>query len=43
MEVVKINFWGLWPDYDVENNNIVRALSKNFKVCISDTPDFVYF
>lgn len=43
MEVVKINFWGLWPDYDVENNNIVRALSKNFKVCISDTPDFVFF
>lgn len=43
MDTVEINFWGFWEGFDVNDNNIIRALSKNFNVKISDNPDFVFY
>ncbi len=43
MDTVKINFLGFWDNFDKNNNKITQALKKNFKVQISNNPDFVFY
>lgn len=41
MKEIKINFIGFWSDFNKENNLFMEILRKQFRVTISESPDFV--
>lgn len=42
MNTVKINYSDFWDDFDPENNFINDAISRHFRVELSNDPDFVF-
>ncbi len=42
MNTVRIAFSDFWDSFDPKDNFITRALLKNFKVVVTDDPDFVF-
>lgn len=43
MQTIKVNFGYFWPDFDPADNYFTRALSKKYRVVLSDDPDLFFF
>lgn len=43
MKTIKIKFVDFWKHWDPEDNFIVNVLNKNYKVIISEEPDYIFF
>ena len=43
MRTIKIKFVDFFPDWNVSNNFIIRALKKHYQVEFSDQPDYLFF